>query len=54
LENEKVVLGRIDSIIEAVAENRIGVPAIIVLGEVVAKHQQFEQVKKELLSTIAS
>lgn len=54
LENEKVVLGRIDSIIEAVEENKIGVPAIIVLGEVVAKHQQFEQVKKELLSTVAS
>jgi len=28
----------------------VGVPAIIVLGDVVAKHQAFENIKKELQS----
>lgn len=54
LSNEKVALGHIDTILEAAAERRIGVPAIIVLGEVVAKHQDFKQIKDELARTILS
>ncbi|WKK59986.1 uroporphyrinogen-III C-methyltransferase [Sphingobacterium sp. BN32] len=48
LPNERVVLGRIDSIIQDAERSLVGVPAIIVLGEVVAKHQEFEVVKQEL------
>ncbi len=50
LPNERVVLGRIDSIIQDAERSLVGVPAIIVLGEVVAKHQEFELVKQELAS----
>ncbi|MFZ4263268.1 uroporphyrinogen-III C-methyltransferase [Sphingobacterium sp. HJSM2_6] len=50
LPNEKIVLGRIDSIIQKAEESLIGVPAIIVLGEVVAKHQAFELLKPALHS----
>lgn len=50
LPNERVVLGRIDSIIQDAERSLVGVPAIIVLGEVVAKHQEFEAVKVELAS----
>lgn len=46
--NERVVLGRINSIIQDAERSLVGVPAIIVLGEVVAKHQEFELVKQEL------
>ncbi|TDS12990.1 uroporphyrinogen-III C-methyltransferase [Sphingobacterium paludis] len=48
LPTEKVVLGRINNILEQAQENKIGVPAIIVIGEVVAKHQAFDQLKVEL------
>ncbi len=48
LPNERVVLGRIDSIIQDAERSLVGVPAIIVLGEVVAKHQEFEVMKQEL------
>lgn len=50
LSNERVALGRIDNILMEAKQNLIGVPAIIVLGEVVAKHQEFEKIKKELQS----
>ncbi|WP_293933345.1 uroporphyrinogen-III C-methyltransferase [Sphingobacterium sp. UBA6645] len=50
LPNERVVLGRINSIIQDAERSLVGVPAIIVLGEVVAKHQEFEAVKLELAS----
>lgn len=50
LPNERIALGRIDNILEEAEQNLVGVPAIIVLGEVVAKHQEFEKVKKELYS----
>lgn len=50
LPNERVVLGRIDSIIQDAERSLVGVPAIIVLGEVVAKHQEFEAIKYELAS----
>lgn len=53
LPNEKIVLGRIDTIVEAAEQSLVGVPAIIVLGEVVAKHREFEQVKQELANITA-
>lgn len=48
LANERVVLGRIDSILQEAERSLVGVPAIIVLGEVVAKHEQFEALTAEL------
>lgn len=50
LPTERVALGRIDNILDEAQRHLVGVPAIIVLGEVVAKHQAFEQVKKKLQS----
>src|SRR5690606_19405999 len=50
LPNERIALGRIDNILEEAERNLVGVPAIIVLGEVVAKHRAFEHIKKELQS----
>lgn len=41
LENEKVVLGTVDTIEKLAAESEIGAPAIIVLGEVVKYHPNF-------------
>ena len=41
LPNEKVVLGTVDTIEKIAAENNIGAPAIIVLGEVVKHHPEF-------------
>ncbi len=48
LPNEKIVLGRVENILEKAKASAIGVPAIIVLGEVVAKHLEFEQIKEEI------
>lgn len=48
LVNERVALGTIDTILEEVQKNLVGVPAIIVLGEVVRKHQAFAQICKEI------
>jgi uroporphyrin-III C-methyltransferase len=48
LPNEKIVLGRVEDILEKAEASAIGVPAIIVLGEVVAKHLEFEQIKEEI------
>jgi uroporphyrin-III C-methyltransferase len=41
LENEKVVLGTVDTIEQLAVDNAIGAPAIIVLGEVVKHHPNF-------------
>ena len=41
LPNEKVVLGTMDSILTRADEQQIGAPAVIVIGEVVAKHEHF-------------
>lgn len=51
---ERIVLGKVDTIIAQVAAANIGAPAIIVLGEVVAKHRQFENVLKNLKTTVLS
>lgn len=52
LPNERIALGCINSILEEAEKNLVGVPAIIVLGEVVGKHQSFERIKQELQSVI--
>ncbi|SEL15381.1 uroporphyrinogen-III C-methyltransferase [Parapedobacter koreensis] len=41
LPNEKVVLGIMDTIVARAKEQQVGAPAVIVIGEVVAKHEQF-------------
>ena len=48
LENERLAIGTIDTIMEQVHKNLLGVPAIIVLGEVVAKHHSFQKLKREI------
>ena len=48
LPSEKITLGRMDNIVYKANENRIDVPAIIVIGEVVAKHKDFAKLKREL------
>ncbi|PRD47069.1 uroporphyrinogen-III C-methyltransferase [Sphingobacterium haloxyli] len=50
LPNERIALGRIDNILEEAKRNLVGVPAIIVLGEVVAKHREFENLKNGIHS----
>lgn len=48
LENERLAIGTIDTILSEVEKNLLGVPAIIVLGEVVAKHQSFQKLRQEI------
>lgn len=48
LPNERIALGRIENILEEAERNLVGVPAIIVLGEVVSKHAEFEKIKNQL------
>lgn len=48
LENERIALGTIDTIENEVQRNLLGVPAIIILGEVVAKHNDFNKLKTEI------
>jgi len=50
LSNERVAIGRVNNILDEAKRNLVGVPAIIVLGEVVAKHQEFIKIKSELQS----
>ncbi|AIM37327.1 uroporphyrin-III methyltransferase [Sphingobacterium sp. ML3W] len=44
LPNEKIIIGTIADILDETQEKRIGVPAIIILGEVVSKHPNFKQI----------
>ncbi|MEO6149890.1 MAG: uroporphyrinogen-III C-methyltransferase [Mucilaginibacter sp.] len=50
--NEKVVVGVVDTIVEAAAENQVTSPALIIFGEVVSLHPDFKQIKA-LYDTIA-
>ena len=45
LPTERIALGTIDTILDEAKEKLLGVPAIIVIGEVVRKHQDFETLK---------
>jgi uroporphyrin-III C-methyltransferase len=44
--DEKVAIATVDTIVDAVKENKIGSPAIIVLGEVVSLHPKFQLIKE--------
>ena len=44
--NEKVVVGIVDTIAELAKENKIASPALIVFGEVVSLHPQFQPIKE--------
>lgn len=50
LPNERIALGTVRSILEEVEKKRLSMPAIIVLGEVVKKHQHFNLLKDEIKS----
>jgi len=50
LPNERIALGTVDSILEEVEKKKLAMPAIIVLGEVVKKHQHFDLLKDEIRS----
>ncbi|RYE08785.1 MAG: uroporphyrinogen-III C-methyltransferase, partial [Sphingobacteriales bacterium] len=43
--NEKVVVGVVDTIVDAAAQNEITSPALIIFGEVVTLHPDFKQIK---------
>jgi uroporphyrin-III C-methyltransferase len=47
LPTERIALGTIDNILDEAKEKLLGVPAIIVIGEVVKKHQDFETLKAQ-------
>lgn len=44
-ENEKLAIGNVDTIVEAVAEKRIQAPALLIFGEVVSLHPSFQPIK---------
>jgi uroporphyrin-III C-methyltransferase len=44
--NEKIAVATVDTIVNAVEENKISSPAIIVLGEVVSLHPKFQLIKE--------
>lgn len=48
LPNERIAVGTIDSIVTEVSKSRIGAPAVLVLGEVVRKHEAFSRVREEI------
>jgi uroporphyrin-III C-methyltransferase len=43
LENEKIAIGTIDTILKEVKKNNLGTPALIVIGEVVKLHAEFQK-----------
>lgn len=53
LPNERIALGTIDTIEEQSKSNLLGVPAIIILGEVVAKHREFRALVNDLNQELA-
>ena len=48
LPTQKVAVGTINTIIDIAENNQIKAPAVIVIGEVVEQHQQFELISKEI------
>ncbi len=48
LPTERIAVGTVDTILEEVHKNLLGVPAIIILGEVVSKHQSFNRLRREI------
>lgn len=49
LPNEKIAIGVVDTIQERVEELQIGAPAIIIAGEVVGLHTEFQKIKESYL-----
>ncbi|WP_262246686.1 uroporphyrinogen-III C-methyltransferase [Parapedobacter soli] len=47
LPNEKVVLGTIDTIVDRAEQQQISSPAVIIIGEVVAKHPNFASERQQ-------
>ena len=45
-ENEKVAIGTINTIVEIIEEKKITSPALIVIGEVVSLHPQFQPIRE--------
>ena len=50
LPNERIALGTVNTILEEAKSQLLGVPAIIILGEVVRKHREFRSVLAEVQS----
>jgi len=48
LPNERIAVGTVNTILEEVHKNLLGVPAIIVLGEVVSKHMSFNKLRQDI------
>ncbi|HEY0246270.1 MAG TPA: uroporphyrinogen-III C-methyltransferase [Mucilaginibacter sp.] len=44
--NEKIAIGIVDNIVEVVKENNISSPALLVFGEVVSLHPQFQSISE--------
>jgi uroporphyrin-III C-methyltransferase len=54
LPNENIVLGTIDTILDQSKSKLMGIPAVIIIGEVVAKHKAFSEVLEKLeVTTLA-
>jgi len=53
MEDQRFVLGTINSIVENVREHGLSSPAVIVIGEVVSLHPEFifEQIEKVTITT---
>lgn len=50
--DEKIALGTVKTILSTVEKRGISAPAIIILGEVVAKHEVFDQVVRQVLQQV--
>jgi len=48
--NERVAIATIDTILSEIHKTMLGVPAIIVLGEAVGKHKDFQKLRQEIKS----
>lgn len=48
LPTERIAIGTVQTILSEVEKNNVGLPAIIVIGEVVAKHEDFTKVRQEI------
>jgi uroporphyrin-III C-methyltransferase len=45
-QNEKVVVGTVDTLVQLVQEHHVKAPALMVFGQVVSLHPQFQQLKE--------
>jgi len=54
LPNERIALGTVDTIEEQAENNLLGVPAIIILGEVVSRHHEFNALVSNLNTELST